>query len=208
MRRSRCCSSRWFARCVDPASSQAWRDIAFAVHPVRAEAVTGMRRAARKRLLAAFFVLISLLCHRHAVITGQWVYRLSTRSLSPARCCRRKARSRCSSSHPVMDALFPRRASNGQPSRDPISHRQWLCAAPGRRARVSRGSTCCIRQHHDIQEGVIAPLDNPLVKDLDVALGERLGLHGESGADDAVCGGGRVRQTASFWPARLSPDYS
>ena len=176
--------------------------IAFAVHPVHTEAVTGI--AGRAELLAALFFLVSLLCHRQAASGGQWVYRLGAPVCLACALLSKESAIALLLVAPVMDALFPLKGSNGQPSPIRIvSGYVPLLAVALAYLAVRHAVLGSIT----ISEGLIAPLDNPLVPISTMALGERLGA---TASQALMTPFAVVVEYARLlvWPARLSPDYS
>ena len=87
--------------------------IAFAVHPVHTEAVTGI--AGRPELLAALFFLISLLCHRKADGPRQWLYRLGAWLAFACALLSKESAITLLLVVPVIDALFPPYGTGEQP---------------------------------------------------------------------------------------------
>ena len=134
--------------------------IAFAVHPVHTEAVTGM--AGRTELLAAFFFLLTMHVHRLAPAAARTAnYRAAALACFACALFSKESTMTLLLVLPVMDALFPsttaRRATGGPAHsprhRLPAAHGVALAYLAARHA-VLGGIT--------IAEGVIAPLDNPI----------------------------------------------
>ncbi len=178
--------------------------IAFAVHPVHTEAVTGI--AGRAELLAALFFLISLLCHRQAAIAGQWVYRLGAPVCLACALLSKESAIALLLVAPVMDALFPLQGPDGRP----LSIRARIVGGYVPLIAVALAYLAvrhAVLGRITISEGLIAPLDNPLVPISTMALGERLGATTSQALMTpfaVVVGSARLL----VWPAHLSPDYS
>jgi len=178
--------------------------IAFAVHPVHTEAVTGI--AGRPELLAALFFLISLLCYRKVTGSGQWGYRVAAWLSFACALLSKESAITLLLVVPVMDALFPPKTTSDQSAsirfRLVRNYLPFLAVAAA--YLVVRQT---VLDSITISEGVIAPLDNPLVPISTMALGERLGA---TGREALMTPFAVVVEYARLliWPVRLSPDYS
>ncbi len=176
--------------------------IAFAVHPVHTEAVTGI--SGRPELLAAFFFLLAV--HFHRLTPGAGRYRAGALACFACALLSKESAMTLILILPVMDALCPARGSDGQPvgprSRIVSDYLPLLGVAVAylivRRAVL--GSIT-------IAESAIAPLDNPLVPITTTPFGERMGA---TAAQAIMTAFAVVAEYARLlaWPARLSPDYS
>ena len=180
--------------------------IAFAVHPVHTEAVTGM--AGRPELLAAFFFLTGMVLHRLAPGASRRaiVYRAGTLASFAGALLSKESAITLLLVLPAMDALFPAKRPSGEAagprSRIATDYLPLLAVALlylAVRHAVLGGIT--------IAEGAIAPLDNPMVPMTTTALGERMGATTGQALMTAFA---VVVEYARLlvWPARLSPDYS
>jgi tetratricopeptide (TPR) repeat protein len=180
--------------------------MAFAVHPVHAEAVAGI--SGRPDLLSAFFFLLALLFHRAAPGADRAAIGYRAAALASFACALLSKESAMTLVLvlPVMDAVVPARASHGQLAalrgRIVTDYLPFMVVALAYLAvrRAVLGGIV-------IAGGVISPLDNPLVPITTMPLGERLG---------ATMGQALMTPFAAiveyarllFWPLRLSPDYS
>ncbi|HET7216749.1 MAG TPA: tetratricopeptide repeat protein [Vicinamibacterales bacterium] len=180
--------------------------LAFAIHPVHTEAVTGI--AGRPELLAALFFLLALHFHRRAPeaprsATG---YRVAAFVCFACALLSKESAMMLVAVLPIMDALFPVQQRDGR--------------AAGPRARILSDyvpfvavAAAYLVVRHAVLRGivistdVIAPLDNPLVPMTTLPLGERLGATTSQAIMTAFA---VVTEYARLlvWPARLSPDYS
>ena len=187
--------------------------IAFAVHPVHSEAVTGI--SGRPELLAALFFLLAML-HRLTPGAGRYrapgargislAYRAGTLACFAGALLSKESAFTLLLVLPVMDALCPATDVDGKPveprSRIVTDYLPLVGVAIAyllvRRAVL--GSIT-------ISEGAIAPLDNPLVPITTTPFGERLGA---TAAQAFMTAFAVVAEYARLlaWPARLSPDYS
>lgn len=180
--------------------------IAFAVHPVHTEAVTGV--AGRTELLAALFMLLAMNLHQLASADGRraYVYRAATAAAFACALLSKESAMTLLLVLPAMDALFPGTRSDGQPTTSwrrivagylPLAAVAFIYLAV--RHAVLGGIT--------IVEGTIAPLDNPMVPVTTLPLGERMGAtSGQAWMTAFAVVAEYARLLA--WPARLSPDYS
>jgi tetratricopeptide (TPR) repeat protein len=180
--------------------------IAFAVHPVHTEAVTGI--SGRPELLAAFFFLLAMHFHRLAAGAGRTAsgYRIGALACFACALLSKESAMTLVLVLPVLDALVPAKGRNGQPaaprSRIVTDYLPLMAVALAYLVvrRVVLGGIV-------IADSMIAPLDNPIVPITTMPLGERLGATmGEAimTAFAAVAEYARL----FLWPARLSPDYS
>jgi tetratricopeptide (TPR) repeat protein len=179
--------------------------IAFAVHPVHTEAVTGI--AGRPELLAALFFLLAMHFHRAAPAARRAVGdRAAALACFGLALLSKESAITLLLVLPVMDALVPARGVDGEPARPrariladylPLAGVAFAYLAV--RWAVLGGIA--------IDEGVIAPLDNPLVPVTTLPLGERLGATRWQAIMTALA---VVVEYARLlaWPVRLSPDYS
>ncbi len=180
--------------------------IAFAVHPVHTEAVTGI--AGRPELLAALFFLLALHLHRRAPGAGHTglCYRAAALACFAAALLSKESAITLLLVLPVMDALAPAKGADGGPK------------TPGSRVLADYLPLACVALAYlavrravlggiAIDEGVIAPLDNPLVPVSTMPLGERMGATTGQAVMTAFA---VITEYARLlaWPARLSPDYS
>jgi protein O-mannosyl-transferase len=180
--------------------------LAFAVHPVHTEAVTGI--SGRPELLTAFFFLIAMHFHRLAPGAGKraiW-YRLGVLVAFVGALLSKESAMTLLLVLPFMDVLVPAKAGDGQPTK--VSARLVTDYLPliavavaylAVRRAVLGGIT--------IPEGVIAPLDNPLVAATTSPLGDRVGATPGQGLMTSIA---VIAEYARLLisPARLSPDYS
>jgi tetratricopeptide (TPR) repeat protein len=180
--------------------------IAFAVHPVHTEAVTGI--SGRPELLAAFFFLLAMHLHRLAPGADRTAsgYRIGALVCFACALLSKESAMTLVLVLPVLDALVPAKGRNGQPaaprSRIVTDYLPLMAVALAYLVvrRVVLGGIV-------IADSMIAPLDNPIVPITTMPLGERLGATmGEAimTAFAAVAEYARL----FLWPARLSPDYS
>ena len=180
--------------------------IAFAVHPVHAEAVTGI--AGRTELLAAFFFLLSMHFHRLTPGAGRiaaW-YRAGAFAAFGCALLSKESAVTLLLVLPAMDALFPAKDSAGRlagPRSRIVADYLPLIAVALAYLAVRRAVLGAIV----IAAGTIAPLDNPMVPITTTALGERLGATGGQAIMTAFAVVGEYARLLA-WPARLSPDYS
>ena len=180
--------------------------VAFAVHPVHTEAVTGI--SGRPELLAAFFVLLAMIFHRRAAgRTGASVgYRLGMLTCFACALLSKESAITLVLALPLMDALVPSKGRDGRAGSAALSNRHRLPAA-------HRVATLYLVLRRAVLGGVviagsaIAPLDNPLVPISTMPLGERLGA---TTGQALMTPFAVVLEYARLlvWPARLSPDYS
>jgi tetratricopeptide (TPR) repeat protein len=181
--------------------------IAFAVHPVHTEAVTGI--AGRPELLAAFFFLLAMHVHRLVPGAGRTAalgYRAGTLACLACAVLAKESAMTLLLVLPAMDALFPAKGSAGKPvgprSRIVTDYLPLMSVALAYLA-VRRAVLGAIV----ISGSVIAPLDNPTVPMMTTALGERLGATPGQALMTAVAVVAEYARLLA-WPARLSPDYS
>jgi hypothetical protein len=180
--------------------------MAFAVHPVHAEAVTGI--AGRTELLAAFFFLLAMHFHRLTPGAGRSAAWYRAGALTAFACALLSKESAVTLLLvlPAMDALLPAKDSARQPaglrSRIVADYLPLIAVALAYLA-VRRAVLGAIV----IAAGTIAPLDNPMVPITMTALGERLGATGGQAIMTAFAVVGEYARLLA-WPARLSPDYS
>jgi hypothetical protein len=180
--------------------------IAFAVHPVHTEAVTGI--SGRPELLAAFFSLLAIHLHRLAPAAGRTAIRYRAGALACVACALLSKESAMTLVLvlPVMDALAPVMDRNGQlavpRARIVTDYLPLMAVALAYLAvrRVVLGGII-------IAGGVIAPLDNPIVPITTMPLGEVLGATTGQALMTAFAAVVEYARLLS-WPARLSPDYS
>ena len=179
--------------------------IAFAIHPVHTEAVAGI--AGRTELLAAVFFLLAMHLHRRAPSAERPVLvRAATAACFACALLSKESAITLLLVLPIMDAMVPPRRRDGEP------------AGPG--VGVLAGyvplavvALAYLAVRHAvlggivISEGVIAPLDNPLVPVMTTPLGDRMGATAGQALMTAVA---VVAEYARLivWPVRLSPDYS
>jgi tetratricopeptide (TPR) repeat protein len=180
--------------------------LAFAVHPVHTEAVTGI--AGRPELLAAFFVLLVLHLHRLASVAGRHgvAYRIGALVSFACALTSKESAITLLLVVPVLDALFPTTSPEGRragPRARILTDYLPLGAVAVGYLVVRRAVLGSIA----ISEDVIAPLDNPLVPITTMPLGEKLGATIGQAIMTAFA---VVVEYARLltWPARLSPDYS
>ena len=148
--------------------------IAFAVHPVHTEAVTGI--AGRTEVLAAFFFLLAMHLHRLTPAAGRRaiVYRAGAFACFACALLSKESAMTLLLVLPVMDALVPAKGPDGQPaalrSRIVSDYLPLTAVALGYLAvrRAVLGGIV-------IAGAAIAPLDNPLVPITTTPLGERMG---------------------------------
>jgi protein O-mannosyl-transferase len=178
--------------------------IAFAVHPVHAEAVAGI--SGRPELLAAFFYLLAMHLRRRAAGSGRpgAVYRAGALVCFACALLSKESAMTLLLILPVMDALCPVEGAGTLRPRSRLvrDYLPFLGVAVGyllvRRA-VLGGIT--------IAEGAIAPLDNPLVPITTTAFGERMGATAVQAIMTAFAVIAEYARLLA-WPARLSPDYA
>jgi protein O-mannosyl-transferase len=180
--------------------------IAFAVHPVHTEAVTGI--SGRPELLAAGFFLLAMHLHRLApgargISLG---YRAGTLACFACALLSKESAFTLLLVLPVMDALCPANDVDGkpvEPSSRIVTDYLPLVGVAVAYLLVRRAVLGSIT----ISEGAIAPLDNPLVPIMTTPFGERLGA---TAAQAIMTPFAVVAEYARLlaWPVRLSPDYS
>jgi tetratricopeptide (TPR) repeat protein len=180
--------------------------IAFAVHPVHTEAVTGI--SGRPELLAAFFFLLAMHLHRLAPGAGRTAMGYRAGALACFACALLSKESAMTLLLvlPVMDALVPAKGSTGQlaaPRSRIVTDYLPLMAVALAYLAVRRAVLGGVV----IAGSVIAPLDNPLVPISTMPLGERLGATTGQALMTAFAAAVEYARLLS-WPARLSPDYS
>jgi tetratricopeptide (TPR) repeat protein len=180
--------------------------IAFAVHPVHTEAVTGI--SGRPELLAAFFFLLAMHFHRLAPTVDRTATRYRAATLACFACAllSKEGAITLILVLPVMDALVPTKRNDGQlavPRSRILNEYLPLMAV----ALVYLAARRAVLGGIVIANNVIAPLDNPIVPITTMPLGERLGATTAQALMTpfaAIVEYGRL----ILWPARLSPDYS
>lgn len=180
--------------------------IAFAVHPVHTEAVTGI--AGRTELLAAFFFLLAMHFHRLAPGAGRTAlgYRAGAVACFACALLAKESTITLLLVLPVMDALFPTKSSAGHqagPRSRILTDYLPLIAVALAYLAVRRAVLGAVV----IATEVIAPLDNPLVSMTTMPLGERMGATTAQALMTAVAVVAEYARLLA-WPARLSPDYS
>jgi tetratricopeptide (TPR) repeat protein len=190
--------------------------IAFAVHPVHTEAVTGI--SGRPELLAACFFLLAM--HLHRLAPGgrriSLAYRAGTAFCFACALLSKESAMTLILILPVMDALFPATDADGPAFARRGSH--WRARAW--QARIVKDyiplvgvavAYLVVRRavlgSVTISESAIAPLDNPLVAITTDPFGQPMGA---TAAQAAMTAFAVVAEYARLlvWPARLSPDYS
>jgi tetratricopeptide (TPR) repeat protein len=179
--------------------------MAFAIHPVHTEAVAGI--AGRTELLAAFFFLLAMHFHRRAPAAERsTLFRAATAACFACALLSKESAITLVLVLPVMDAVVPAKRRDGQAlltrARILTDYLPLIAVALAYLAlrRAVLGGIV-------ISEGVIAPLDNPLVPLTTTALGERMGATtGQALMTASAVVVEYARMLA--WPARLSPDYS
>jgi protein O-mannosyl-transferase len=179
--------------------------LAFAIHPVHTEAVTGM--AGRPELLASAFFLLALHFHRLAPGARRGLAcRAGTLACFAAALLSKESAITLVLVLPVMDALFPAKDRRGEPvlprARIVTDYVPVLAIAVGYLALRNAVLGGLV-----IAERTIAPLDNPIVPLTTMPLGERLGA---TTAQALMTPFAVIFEYARLlvWPARLSPDYS
>jgi protein O-mannosyl-transferase len=180
--------------------------MAFGVHPVHTEAVTGM--AGRPELLAAVFFLIAIYLHRLAPAARRTgvALRVGTLACFAAALLSKESAITLVLVLPVVDALFPAKDHTGEP----VPVRDRIAADYLPLVLVAAGY---LALRNEVLGGIviaprtIAPLDNPIVPVTMMPLGERLGA---TAAEALMTPFAVVLEYARLlvWPARLSPDYS
>ena len=179
--------------------------LAFAVHPVHTEAVAGI--AGRPELLAALFFLLTIHFHRRAPAAARpTLVRAAAAACFAGALLSKESAMTLVLVLPVMDALVPARRRAGQPA----TARARLLADYAPLAAIVLAYLAVRRAVLGgivISEGVIAPLDNPLVPVMTTPLGDRMGATAGQAVMTAFA---VVVEYARLivWPARLSPDYS
>jgi tetratricopeptide (TPR) repeat protein len=180
--------------------------IAFAVHPVHTEAVTGI--SGRPELLAAVFVLLAVYFHRLAGSARHGAPGYRAAALASCACALLSKESAITLVLvlPVTDALVPSIRSDGRPATprtrilsDYVPILAVALAYLAVRWTVLGGIV--------IPEQVIAPLDNPLVPVTTMPLGERMGATTGQAIMTAFAVIAEYARLLA-WPLRLSPDYS
>jgi tetratricopeptide (TPR) repeat protein len=204
--------------------------LAFAVHPVHTEAVAGI--SGRPELLAAFFFLLVLHFHQLAPGAGHQLapgaghriapgaghrlapgvgrnavgYRAGVLACFACALLSKESAITLLLVLPIMDALVPATGRDGRPvtprARIVTDYLPVILVALvylALRRSVLGGLT--------ISEGLIAPLDNPMVAAMTTPLGDRMGA---TPAQAIMTAFAVVVEYARllFYPARLSPDYS
>ena len=157
--------------------------LAFAVHPVHTEAVTGM--SGRPELLAAFFFLLAMHCHRRG--PDGISYRIATLVFFAGALMSKESAMTLLLVLPVMDALEGRARLRSRVLTDYVPLVLVALAYLAVRRAVLGGVTIAADQ--------ISPLDNPIVP----ATGQ-----GILTAFAVVAEYARLL----LYPLRLSPDYS
>ena len=180
--------------------------IAFAVHPVHTEAVTGI--AGRTELLAAFFFLLAMYFHRLAPGAGRSALGHRAAAVASFACALLAKESAITLLLvlPAMDALFPTKGSEAQlagPRSRIVTDYLPLIAVALAYLAVRRTVLGAIV----ITTEVIAPLDNPMVPMTTTALGEKVGATTGQALMTAFAVVAEYARLLA-WPARLSPDYS
>jgi protein O-mannosyl-transferase len=180
--------------------------IAFAVHPVHAEAVAGI--SGRPELLAACFFLLAMHLHRLApdATRASLAYRAGTLASFAAALLSKESAITLLLVLPVMDAFCPAQDIDGNPATARsriVTDYVPLVGVAIAYLLVRRAVLGSIT----IAESAIAPLDNPLVPMTTMPFGERMGT---TPAQAIMTGFAVVAEYARLliWPARLSPDYS
>ena len=180
--------------------------MAFAVHPVHTEAVTGI--SGRPELLAAFFFLLAMHFHRLAPTADRTALRYRAAALACFACALLSKESAITLMLvlPVMDALVPANGNDGQPA-TPRSRvlTDYLPLVAVALAYIAVRRT--VLGGIVIGGGVIAPLDNPIVPIATMPLGERLGATTGQALMTPFAAVVEYARLLS-WPARLSADYS
>jgi tetratricopeptide (TPR) repeat protein len=175
--------------------------IAFAVHPVHTEAVTGI--SGRPELLAAFFFLLAVYFHRLTPGTGR--YRAGTLACFACALLSKESAMTLILILPVMDALCPAKGADRAAARQAriVSDYLPLLGVAGAYLLARWAVLGSIT----IAESAIAPLDNPLVPITTTPFGGRMGA---TAAQAIMTAFAVVAEYARLltWPARLSPDYS
>lgn len=178
--------------------------LAFAVHPVHTEAVAGI--AGRTELLAALFFLLAVHAHRRARASARpALARAATAACFACALLSKESAMTLLLVLPVMDALLPARRGDGQ--------RAGLGARLPDYAPLAAVAVAYLLVRRAvlggivISEGVIAPLDNPLVPVMTTPLGDRMGATAGQALMTAFAVVAEYARLIA-WPARLSPDYS
>jgi protein O-mannosyl-transferase len=177
--------------------------LAFAVHPVHTEAVTGL--SGRPELLSALFFLLAMHFHRLAA-TGGIGYRLAMLVSFACALLSKESAITLLLVLPVMDALVPAGRRQGQP----VSPRARLLTDYVPLAIVALSYLAWRRWvlgGITIAANVIAPLDNPMVPATMLPLGESVGATRGQAIMTAFAVVAEYARLLAY-PARLSPDYS
>jgi protein O-mannosyl-transferase len=181
--------------------------LAFAVHPVHTEAVTGI--SGRPELLAAFFFLLAMLFHRVAAGGAKTTaagYRFGTLACFACALLSKESAMTLVLVLPLMDVLVPSRSRTGQPMspRSRILTDYLPLAAVAIAYLVVRRA---VLGGVVIAGNAIAPLDNPMVPISVMPLGDRLGA---TTSQALMTPFAVILEYVRLliWPARLSPDYS
>jgi len=180
--------------------------IAFAVHPVHTEAVTGI--SGRPELVAAFFFLLAMHLHRLAPVARRTAigHRAGTLACFGCALLSKESAMTLLLVLPAMDALVPAKRSDGQlgtPRSRIVTDYLPLVGVALLYLAVRRAVLGGIV----IAQGAIAPLDNPLVPATTTALGDTAGATTGQAFMTAFAVVVEYARVLS-WPARLSPDYS
>ena len=180
--------------------------LAFAIHPVHTEAVTGL--SGRPELLAAVFFLLAMILHRRAPSAGRTATAYRTGVLLSFLCALLSKESAMTLALvlPAMDALLPAKGIDGHE----VGPRARVLKDYVPLAVVALGYLALRRAVLGgvvIARGAIAPLDNPLVPLTTAPFGERMGATAGQAMMTAFA---VVVEYARMiaWPVRLSPDYS
>ena len=173
--------------------------LVFAVHPVHSEAVIG-GISGRPELLAALFVLLALHLHRLAPANRSLVNpgRIGTLLCFACALLSKESAITLLLVLPVLDRLLP------APARRRVLTDYLPLAGVAAVYLVVRYA---VLGGITIDPGVIAPLDNPLVRLTTLPLGERLGAT-TGQAVMTACAVVVEYARLLVWPAHLSPDYS
>jgi len=166
----------------------------FAVHPVHTEAVAAV--SGRPELLAAFFFLLALHCHRRAAAPrgGRAGYRLAAVASFACALLSKESAITLLLVVPVMDALVPARGDG--PPATPASRFLGGYLPLLLTALFYLAVRRAVLGGIVIADSAIAPLDNPLVS--------------ATGGQALMTAFAAMAQYARLllWPAHLSPDYS
>jgi tetratricopeptide (TPR) repeat protein len=180
--------------------------LAFAIHPVHTEAVTGI--AGRTELLAATFFFLAVWFHRRTFSAGPrtLVYRVATLTCFALALLSKESAITLLLVLPMMDALRPAIDSSGQPvrlRRRILPDYLMLAVVAAAYLAVRRAVLGAIL----IGGGGISALDNPLVPVMTTPLGDRVGATTGQALMTAFAVVGEYARLI-VWPVRLSPDYS